>query len=84
MVTSHPKAQNVSISSMVTLFCNFSGIPSPKVRWYKDGQETGVEGNSFILAAIKPEERGVYHCVAKNDLGTDVSDGAMVLIQGVL
>ena len=84
VVISHPKGRNASISSMVTLFCNFSGVPSPMIRWYKDGQDTGVEGNSFILAAIKPEERGVYHCEATNERGTAKSQEAVVLIQGAL
>ena len=84
MVISHPKGRNASISSMVTLFCNFSGVPSPMIRWYKDGQDTGVEGNSFIMAAIKPEERGVYHCEATNERGTAKSQEAVVLIQGAL
>lgn len=85
VVISHPEDQrNAQISSMVKLFCNFSGVPSPAVRWYKDGQDIQFEGNSFTLAAIKPEDRGVYHCVATNERGTAESQGAVVLIQGVL
>ena len=88
-VTEQPEDQtNVTVSSMVTLFCNFSGIPAPTVRWFKDDQDTGVEGQYFIIGVIRPEDRGAYHCVAENELangvGRAVSQKATVLIQGTL
>ena len=89
-MTEQPKDHtNVTISAMVTLFCDFSGIPAPTVRWFKDDQDTGVEGQYFIIGAITPEDRGAYHCVAENELannriGRAVSRKAEVLIQGML
>ena len=89
-VIEQPKDQlNTTISSMVVLFCDFSGIPAPVVQWFKDDIDTKVEGQYFTIGAIKPADRGAYHCEAKNELANDkigkaVSQKAMVLIQGAL
>ena len=89
-MTEQPKDQlNTTISSMVVLFCEFDGIPAPVVRWFKDDIDTKVEGQYFTIGAIRPDDRGAYHCEAKNELannkiGKAISQKAMVLIQGAL
>lgn len=61
--------------------CKFSGIPHPKITWYKDGSKIVPESNEsrIILLEentvldvqfIKDEDEGRYKCVGRNRLGS--------------
>uniref|UniRef100_A0A1L8DJT8 Protein tyrosine kinase n=2 Tax=Nyssomyia neivai TaxID=330878 RepID=A0A1L8DJT8_9DIPT len=72
-----------NLGEHLRLECNFVGIPTPKVNWYKDNELLVYhEGaNSTIdfyddntvlsIKYIKPEDQGVYKCEGKNKLGSD-------------
>lgn len=62
--------------------CAADGQPSPTIRWLKDGVDTGVTGNSFIIPEVTLSDRGNYSCVAKNLPGEITSKQAIVNILG--
>lgn len=63
------------------LRCKFSGIPHPKISWYKDGSEIIPESNKSRIITVedntvldfdflREEDEGRYKCFAKNRLGS--------------
>ena len=68
----------------VTIFCNASGLPQPKVTWLKavgtlqKGRTTVLKGALTIYKVTK-SDGGTYICKAKNILGS-VSVAALLMI----
>ncbi|XP_034036391.1 vascular endothelial growth factor receptor 2 isoform X2 [Thalassophryne amazonica] len=69
----------VNMSTTVSLICDVTGTPSPKVVWTKDNH-TLVEGSGVILShvnriltiqRVKKEDSGLYTCTACNSWGCD-------------
>lgn len=77
------------------LRCKFSGIPRPKVTWFKDGDEITSEGNNSRIAIredntlldihfIKGEDDGEYKCVAQNRLGSSTRQAKLKITSNSL
>ena len=85
-VTKSPLNMTVKLNDKVSLNCSATGIPTPMIRWYKDGKEIeGPQaiGEVFVIAEATPKERGFYHCEAFNGFGQpSISKEALILIQG--
>lgn len=58
---------------IVSLECKVIGVPTPKLRWYKDNKEIKA-GDIFALTANSNDDcLGVYTCEAINVMGTALS-----------
>lgn len=58
---------------IVSLECKVIGVPTPKLRWYKDDKEIKA-GDIFALTANSEEDcLGIYTCEATNVMGTALS-----------
>lgn len=58
---------------IVSLECKVIGVPTPKLRWYKDDKEIKA-GDIFALTANSNDDcLGVYTCEAINVMGTALS-----------
>ncbi|XP_057697758.1 vascular endothelial growth factor receptor 2 [Corythoichthys intestinalis] len=73
--------QKVNVSTTVTLLCDATGTPDPKVVWTKNNH-TVVEGSGVILSRrshvltiqrVKQDDGGLYSCSACNSHGCDTS-----------
>ncbi|XP_026815472.1 protein sidekick isoform X3 [Rhopalosiphum maidis] len=56
--------------------CQALGFPAPVYKWYKDGKEVGdfsSEYQSFRLLNLKHDDGGTYQCIAKNEVGSILS-----------
>lgn len=70
---------NFSLGEPVQLICKFSGIPRPKITWYKDEKEITGEANnsgatlheddSVLSIHLNEKDEGIYKCVAENRAG---------------
>ena len=89
MITNPPQNTTGELYHEVSLFCEVSGSPTPRVTWFKDG-ETVTDGDSsiyqFTISELGLEERGFYHCEATSTISGNivriVSDLAIVNIRG--
>ena len=67
----------VDSGSYFNLKCEATGVPPPKVTWFKDGSQ--IMSNSSIIddrgtsvitfTSVRPENRGHYWCEANNTEG---------------
>ncbi|XP_063273588.1 basement membrane-specific heparan sulfate proteoglycan core protein isoform X1 [Prinia subflava] len=72
-IAGQPEVKEVSLGSAAVLPCLASGFPVPEITWSKlDGELPAgarVQGNVLTLPAVRPEDAGVYTCVATNHRG---------------
>ncbi|KAM4758608.1 basement membrane-specific heparan sulfate proteoglycan core protein isoform 5-T5 [Cyanocitta cristata] len=72
-ITGQPEVKEVSIGSAAVLPCLASGFPVPEITWSKlEGELPAgarVQGNVLTLPAVRPEDAGVYTCMAANHRG---------------
>ena len=78
---------------LARLECKLQGQPSPKVEWHKDDEKLNLgsrikaerEGQYCVLTIkdSKPQDSGVYMCVAFNDFGS-IATNADLTIESVL
>lgn len=58
-----------------SLPCDASGDPRPAIKWTVSGEEFGtnvqINGNVLRILNARPENSGVYVCVAESSSGTD-------------
>ena len=69
----------------MTLFCNASGNPLPKITWTIDGNSVDTsnsfrmnlfcEGEQLTVKNVSRRNSGVYRCVAENSIGNVTSEG---------
>ncbi|KFD70456.1 hypothetical protein M514_00956 [Trichuris suis] len=69
-------------SKKAVLSCKVEGLPTPLIKWFKDGKEIDKNERvtysmdedkvcSLSIGAISPEDEGCYAALAKNSLGQD-------------
>ncbi|CAB3986466.1 roundabout homolog 1-like isoform X1 [Paramuricea clavata] len=85
-ITSSPKDKivDISIYSETTLTCKADGVPTPKIIWKKEGNNTilpSVDG-TLTLTKLKPGDIGKYNCIAFNTEG-NVSASVHLMLQYV-
>ncbi|XP_029473326.1 LOW QUALITY PROTEIN: hemicentin-1 [Rhinatrema bivittatum] len=75
----HPEEISVIVNNPLELFCNASGIPTPKLAWLKDGrpipQSDAIHvlrgGEMLRTASAQVEDTGRYTCLASSPAGDD-------------
>ncbi|XP_048583436.1 hemicentin-2 isoform X2 [Nematostella vectensis] len=66
----------------VSLLCNATGVPSPKLSWYKDGETLNVSHAVLTLPTLSPSDSGLYRCEARNLKGVDDADSYLTVLVG--
>ncbi|CAJ1082159.1 brother of CDO isoform X2 [Xyrichtys novacula] len=82
-----PRSIMVTKGQRLVLECVASGIPTPQVRWLKDGQDLGSHNNTrFLLSnllidAVGERDSGTYVCRADNGIGSASSATVLYDVQ---
>lgn len=82
-----PRAIMVTKGQRLVLECVASGIPTPQVKWAKDGLDLRSHNNTrFLLSnllidAVSEYDSGTYVCRADNGMGTARSATALYNVQ---
>lgn len=60
----------------------FAGYPIPVYKWLKDGQELGDFSPEYYykIQPAKREDAGSYQCIAKNSVGSILSQKVDVMV----
>ncbi|KAM3620522.1 uncharacterized protein V6R79_024924 [Siganus canaliculatus] len=77
-----PREVGVLVNDSIQLLCEVQGIPTPDLRWLKDGQvidgtnsssgfRISADGNALTLITAHPSDSGKYSCVASNAAGEE-------------
>ncbi|KAL4622382.1 neurofascin isoform X10 [Arapaima gigas] len=74
-----PKNQLIKVieNNRTFLDCPYFGSPMPELRWFKNGQGSGLDGGQYRvylngtleIKRARAEDQGTYTCVASNILG---------------
>lgn len=93
------KTMKNSLGEPLQMRCKFTGIPRPKITWYKDGNEITPESlagsNDSRIALresdtvldihfIKAEDEGRYKCAAANRIGTISREAVLKITSKIL
>ena len=61
----------------VTLYCNATGKPAPRLSWIRERDGKIVaSGNTLVILSADRSHRGEYRCVADNGVRSPVSKSA--------
>ncbi|XP_078352640.1 hemicentin-1-like isoform X3 [Oculina patagonica] len=90
-ITAHPRNKTRKEGQNVTLSCNATGNPTPKISWTRNGYPVDTSGNSRISFSEYSEQltitnlirvnSGEYRCEASNIIGNDTSNAAKLDVQ---
>ena len=80
-----PTDHFINLYSNINLTCSSTGRPSPSIMWFKDGQQLiGRNLQYLLIQEALLTDRGFYHCVAINSVGTATSRQAVVNFKGII
>ncbi|XP_076832933.1 B-cell receptor CD22 [Brachyhypopomus gauderio] len=79
------ESADVKVGDTLTLKCLVNnsnpGVTPLSFKWYKDGKETGNNSDTIFIQNVLKDNKGSYHCQAKNDVGTTDSIKTQVSIK---
>ena len=79
--------QDVCEDSMVTLYCNATGKPTPNINWTRvwengtDSEQLPVVDGSYVMSNIKRSSSGKYRCTAYNGVGDPANHMVQVIVR---
>jgi hypothetical protein len=75
ILDSSSRGMIVGTGDTFTLTCNATGVPTPKISWRRENNgllPTGgvvAKGNTITIYNATKDDRGIYYCIADNQVG---------------
>ena len=88
-ITTHPQGDTVREGEKVTLFCNATGDPVLTISWTRNGSLVNTsarisfsdDSKKLTIMNVNRTDSGEYRCVARNRVGSNISDAAKLDVQ---
>ena len=88
-ITTDPQGDTVREGENVTLFCNATGDPVLTISWTRRVSLVTTsakfsfsdDNKKLAITNVNRTDSGEYRCVARNRVGSDTSDAAMLDVQ---
>lgn len=86
-IVEEPTEEIVRRNDPLTLYCKATGVPPPKILWFRTDSETPLRDRdsrlqlpdgSLFFYRVRGRDRGTYYCVARSPAGTATSRRATV------
>lgn len=86
------QSKTVKDGQKVELIVRFQGRPSPRIRWFHNGQEIqkspdfeiiinyDTHTSVLVIVEVYPEDEGEYTCVASNRLGETITTCRLTVV----
>lgn len=81
-ITSFLVPRLVQLGMNATLTCAVSGIPQPRIKWYRNSALLSVTSSVFVIDHVSEADGGVYTCIAFNAAGRKSNHGNLI-VQGL-
>ncbi|XP_026864749.2 immunoglobulin superfamily DCC subclass member 3 [Electrophorus electricus] len=86
----HPRSVRADLSGLARFQCQVHGLPEPVISWEKDGRPVDTSDERYTLlptgvlqiTGVRPDDGGVFCCVAHNSAGVKHSAGARLTVSG--
>ncbi len=79
--TAQPRSQTVTVGDPVTFFVTATGFPAPTFQWQRNGADiNGATSPAFTIDAVTTAAAGTYTVVARNSMGSAISDPATLTV----
>ncbi|XP_026793262.3 immunoglobulin superfamily DCC subclass member 3 [Pangasianodon hypophthalmus] len=86
----HPRSVRADLAGVARFQCQIHGLPEPVISWEKDGRAVDTSDERYTLlptgvlqiTGVRPEDGGVFCCVAHNSAGVKHSAGARLTVSG--
>lgn len=84
----YPSGLNLRAGSSQSISASISGVPTPKVSWFKDGKplsgtfveiETSEFGTQITLRGVDMDASGSYRVVVENEAGSSSAEVAVTV-----
>ncbi|XP_033761247.1 hemicentin-1-like [Pecten maximus] len=84
IITLRPQGLEVAVGGSIQLLCGANGVPSPIIRWEKNGlpveDKQNIGGRSLLIVnSARREDGGLYTCIAENPAGIDTASATVLM-----
>ncbi|XP_019617516.1 PREDICTED: neuronal cell adhesion molecule-like [Branchiostoma belcheri] len=82
-----PGGQMLAPGDDATILCEAAGTPTPEVSWKRNGEplrdqpNRRVSGTTLSLLDLVKDDSGVYQCIARNNLGTRITNAYINVVE---
>ncbi|KAK2917728.1 hypothetical protein Q8A73_004474 [Channa argus] len=85
-IVERPESQTRPRAGTARFMCQAEGLPPPRIRWLKNGEEVHLNGrikmynSKLVITQIIPEDDAIYQCMAENELGSMLSIARLIVV----
>nr|XP_046249244.1 protogenin B-like [Scatophagus argus] len=85
-IVEKPESQTRPRAGTARFVCQAEGVPLPRIRWLKNGEEVHLNGrikmynSKLVITQIIPEDDAIYQCVAESEQGSVLSLARLIVV----
>nr|XP_057931096.1 protogenin B-like [Doryrhamphus excisus] len=85
-IIERPESQTRPRAGTARFMCQAEGVPTPRIRWLKNGEEVHLNGrikmynSKLVITQIIPEDDAIYQCMAESEQGSVLSLARLIVV----